>query len=205
VAEKVWVAVVAAVVLGVIGSAAVWLFGVRGPDPLSWFSDLRALVFVFVSVAALGGVVKIVRGVADRRRRQRPRRRALVVEDNQGWRDLIEWTLREEGLDVVLVTQYSQALTEIGSTKEYNLLVADLNLEDIRDPGAAMSPQAEGTDVITRAFGKGIPTIVLTWHRHRVDVEDLVGRFRISCFLEKQMWNREEFRRCVRECIHTRS
>ena len=127
--------------------------------------------------------------------------RALVVEDDAGWRSILEELLNDSGFLVRTCTSFGDALGYLRREK-FSLAVIDLSLQgsvpsnanaDPRDPGL------EGYQLLAAARESAIPTIVVSGITETEEIERVYVEFTISAFIEKRAFDRAVFRRVVEE------
>jgi len=122
--------------------------------------------------------------------------RALVVEDDWGWRSAVGEMLAEEGLDVDFTESVATA-KELLRSHSYRLAVVDLSLSEISQP------DQQGLLVLQaiRQQDPLCPAILLTGY---ATVEIAVMALReygaLTC-LRKEAFNRTHFRNLVREIL----
>lgn len=122
--------------------------------------------------------------------------RALVVEDDSSWQQLLVEILADEGLDVDLADSFATAAACIGS-KSHRLAVIDLSLgrEDHRNQ--------DGLRVLetVRKHDPACTAILLTGYATvELAVQVLTVHGALTC-LRKEAFRRSEFRRIVREVL----
>jgi DNA-binding NarL/FixJ family response regulator len=136
-----------------------------------------------------------------------PRRIALVVEDDAGWRGILEELLSETGYQVRLCNSFGEALGCLGRER-YDLAVVDLLLSDSWSRGLPRSTgerageapdKLEGFRLLSSTRATGIPTIVVTGVVRPAEIEYVYDEYGVFACLEKQLFDRAAFLRTVEE------
>jgi DNA-binding NarL/FixJ family response regulator len=132
---------------------------------------------------------------------KQPAERALVVEDDAGWRSILEEHLVDAGFSVRACSSFGDALGFLRREK-YTLAVIDLSLKgSIRyawDKNKTDEPP-EGYQLLVSARAKGIPTIVVSGITEPEEIQRIYSEHSISAYIEKQAFDRAAFRRVVEE------
>ena len=130
--------------------------------------------------------------------------RALVVEDDAGWRGILSELLADAGFSVRLCRSFGEAIGRL-RREAYALAVVDLSLEGagvegprLRDGGAS-GQDTEGYRLLERTRAAGIPTIVVSGVATPIDIERAFAERGIFAFLEKQSFDRRAFVETVGE------
>jgi DNA-binding NarL/FixJ family response regulator len=123
----------------------------------------------------------------------RPAEKALVVEDDAGWRNILEDLLKEVGFQVRLCTSFGEAYGYLHREK-FSLAVMDLSLN-----GSNNDQEPEGYRLLAGAQHEGIATIVVSGITERDEIERIYSDYAISAYIEKQTFDRAMFRRVVAE------
>jgi RNA polymerase sigma factor (sigma-70 family) len=127
--------------------------------------------------------------------------KALVVEDDAGWRSILEELLTDAGFQVRTCASFGDALGYLRREK-IALAVIDLSLQGVIStvPGHD-SPESglEGYQLLAATQESSIPTIVVSGVTETEEIERVYAEFTISAFLEKRAFDRAVFRRVVEE------
>jgi RNA polymerase sigma factor (sigma-70 family) len=126
----------------------------------------------------------------------------LIVEDDAGWRSILEELLTDTGFaSVRLCASYGEALSYL-RREHFTLAVVDLSLrgslEQAWDQGA-QPEQLEGYHLLSSIRAEGVPTIVVSGLDGPEEIQRIYAEHGISAFIEKQSFDRATFRRLVEE------
>ncbi len=120
--------------------------------------------------------------------------KALVVEDDAGWRNLLEELLREAGFQVRACASFGDAYGYLRKER-FALAILDLALH-----GTDMSTaDQDGYQLLAGAHTAGIATIVVSGNTEREEIERIYSEYSISAYIEKRTFDRLAFRRVVEE------
>jgi len=131
-------------------------------------------------------------------------KRALIVDDDAGWRSILAELLEDSGYKVRLCNSYGEAIGCLRRDK-YNIAVVDLSLT-----GTVLSNQAgtesslEGYQLLAATKTADIPTIVVSGVASVDDIQRAYDQQSIFAYLEKQTFDRAAFRRAVEEAGKSR-
>jgi DNA-binding NarL/FixJ family response regulator len=134
-----------------------------------------------------------------------PKKIALVVEDDAGWRGILEELLGETGYQVRLCNSFGEALGCLGRER-YDLAVVDLHLSNTWSRGLPRASgewegeapgKLEGFRLLSSTRATGIPTIVVTGVVRPADIEFVYDEYGVFACLEKQLFDRAAFLRTV--------
>ncbi|MCX7707493.1 MAG: response regulator transcription factor, partial [Anaerolineae bacterium] len=114
--------------------------------------------------------------------------RALLVEDDAGWRHLLAELLHEAGYAVRTSLSFGEALGHL-RRERFDLAVADLTLASSTAP----ENNRDGFQVLREAQVSGIPTVVVSGQATTRDIERLYSEFGVHAYLEKQDFDRNSF------------
>jgi len=125
--------------------------------------------------------------------------KALVVEDDAGWRSILFELLADNGYQVRLCGSYGDALGWLRREK-FNLAVIDLSLGG-SEGWTPEEPQTvlEGYRLLEVARQEGIPSIVVSGVAAPTEIERVYREQGVFAFLEKQAFDRHTFLRTVRD------
>ncbi|NWG06854.1 MAG: response regulator [Chloroflexi bacterium] len=129
-----------------------------------------------------------------------PSEKALVVEDDAGWRSILEELLSDAGFQVRTCASFGDALGYLRREK-FSLAVIDLSLQGTvtawdKD---AHDPNLEGYQLLSAARAGGIPTIVVSGITETDEIQRVYSEYAISAYIEKQAFDRAAFRRVIEE------
>jgi two-component system, NarL family, response regulator DevR len=130
-----------------------------------------------------------------------PNEKALVVEDDAGWRSILEELLSDAGFQVRACAGFGDALGLLRREK-FTLAVIDLSLQGTNnawDKVASDDPNLEGYQLLTAARSEAIPTIVVSGITEPEEIQRIYAEHSISAYIEKQAFDRAAFRRVVEE------
>jgi DNA-binding NarL/FixJ family response regulator len=124
----------------------------------------------------------------------------LVVEDDAGWRSILDELLTGAGQRVRLSTSYGEALGLL-RRQRFDLAIVDLVLASSVEPAT----NADGYHVLATTRAAAIPTIVVSGTVAPGDVERAYAEFNILSCLQKQAFDRHAFLRTVAEALEAHS
>jgi len=140
-------------------------------------------------------------------RQEAIRGKALVVEDDAGWRSIIEELLTDAGYQVRVCASYGDGLGYLRREK-ISLAVVDLllngsisNLWDQRIPSENM----EGYQLLASTHASNVPTIVVSGVASPEDIKRAYAEQSIFAYLEKQAFDRSSFLKLVEEAARYQS
>lgn len=127
--------------------------------------------------------------------------RALVVEDDAGWRSILSELLSDAGFQVRACASFGEALGFLRREK-YTLAVVDLSLSgsvsgwwDAKSTGE----EPEGYRLLASTRAGGIPAIVVSGIASPEEIQRAYAEHGIFGYLEKQAFERSSFLRMVEE------
>jgi len=130
-----------------------------------------------------------------------PDEKALVVEDDAGWRNILEELLNDCGFPVRTCASFGDALGYLRKEK-FTLAVIDLSLQGefsrVRDKEAG-DQNLDGIRLLETTHIDRISTIVVSGVTEPGEIQRIYSEFSISAFIEKQTFDRAAFRRVVEE------
>ena len=134
-----------------------------------------------------------------------PNEKALVVEDDAGWRSILEELLSDAGFQVRTCASFGDAFGYLRREK-FSLAVVDLSLQ-----GTLTSVPETGTDnlnldgyrLLAAANTDNIPTIVVSGITEPEEIQRIYVEHSIAAYIEKQAFDRGAFRRVVEETRQT--
>jgi RNA polymerase sigma factor (sigma-70 family) len=129
--------------------------------------------------------------------------RALVVEDDAGWRSILEELLTESGFQVRTCASFGDALGYLRREK-ISLAVIDLSLRGtIAGSVNSSDSNLEGYQLLASTRENSIPTIVVSGMTETDEIERVYSEFDVSAFIEKRGFDRAAFRRVIEETRQT--
>lgn len=126
--------------------------------------------------------------------------KALVVEDDAGWRSILEELLADAGFQVRTCAGFGDAFGYLRKEK-YTLAVIDLSLQgenNTWDKGV-IDPNLDGYKLLDATRTGEIPTIVVSGITEPEEIQRIYDEHSISAYIEKQAFDRAAFRRVVEE------
>lgn len=123
-------------------------------------------------------------------------RRALVVEDDAGWRSALAELLTDLGFGVDLCRSYGEALGFLRRFS-YAVAVVDLTLASSLAP----DDNTDGLRLLRAAKKAEIPAVVVSGSALPSQVEEAYQEHGIIAFLEKRAFDRTALRRAVAEAV----
>ncbi len=131
--------------------------------------------------------------------------KALVVEDDAGWRSILEELLNDAGFLVRTCASFGDALGYLRKEK-FTLAVIDLSLQGVitRLPEEELnSSTLEGYQLLATAQLNNIPTIVVSGITEPEEIQRVYSDYAISAYIEKPGFDRAAFRRAIAETKKT--
>jgi len=127
--------------------------------------------------------------------------KVLVVEDDAGWRSILFELLADVGFEIRLCTSYGDALGTL-RRESFALAVVDLSLtgETIWDETPDRA-SLEGYSLLETTHEAGIPTLVVSGVVGVDEIQRAYNEHSVFAYLEKQTFDRNNFKRLVREAI----
>lgn len=133
------------------------------------------------------------------------REKALVVEDDAGWRSILEELVSDAGFAVRTCASFGDALGYLRKEK-FSLAVIDLSLQGVvgnlltRD---ADGSHLEGSQLLASMQTDKIPTIVVSGITEPEEIQRVYSDYSIAAYIEKQAFDRAAFRRVIEETKQT--
>jgi RNA polymerase sigma factor (sigma-70 family) len=130
-----------------------------------------------------------------------PGEKALVVEDDAGWRSILEELLSDAGFQVRTCASFGEALGYLRRDR-FALSIIDLSLQGMVNTitnAEASSSNLEGYQLLAATQTNGIPTIVVSGISEPEEIQQIYAEYSISAYIEKQAFDRAAFRRAVEE------
>jgi RNA polymerase sigma factor (sigma-70 family) len=127
--------------------------------------------------------------------------KVLIVEDDAGWRSILEELLTDAGFIVRTCASFGDALGYLRREK-FSLAVMDLSLQgnvgSFADQDSA-DPNLEGHELLAATQAASIPTIVVSGVTEPEEIQRVYSEFSVSAFIEKRTFDRAAFRRVIEE------
>ena len=127
--------------------------------------------------------------------------KVLVVEDDAGWRSILEELLSDAGYQVRTCASFGDALGFLRREK-FSLAVIDLSLQGMINSPMDYDPNRsnlEGYQLLTATQTNNIRTIVVSGIMEPEEIQRVYSEYSISAYIEKQAFDRVAFRRAVEE------
>ncbi len=130
-----------------------------------------------------------------------PAGKALVVDDDAGWRSILMELLSDAGFQVRSCASYGDALGALRREK-FTLAVVDLSLDGTVSSywnQSASSQNLDGYQLLSNTHASNVPTIVVSGVASPEEIKRTYAEQFIFAYLEKQAFDRAAFRRVVEE------
>ena len=130
-----------------------------------------------------------------------PHESALVVEDDAGWRSILEELLVDAGFAVRTCASFGDALGCL-SKERFSLAVIDLSLQGVLTSLPDIDPndsELEGHQLLATMQSSSIPTIVVSGITEPEEIRRVYSEYAISAYIEKHAFDRAAFRRLIEE------
>jgi len=131
--------------------------------------------------------------------------KVLVVEDDAGWRSILEELLSDAGFLVRTCASFGDALGYLRREK-FSLAVIDLSLQGVINSFTnqeAGDSNLEGFELLAATQTAAIPTIVVSGITETDEIQRVYSEFSVSAFIEKRAFDRAAFRRVIEETKQT--
>ncbi|MCI0552481.1 MAG: response regulator [Anaerolineae bacterium] len=131
---------------------------------------------------------------------KRSNEKALVVEDDAGWRSILEELLSDAGFHVRTCASFGDAFGYIRREK-FTLAVIDLFLQEAINTWdkSTIDPKQDGYQLLAATRAEGIPAIVVSGITEPEEIQRIYSEYSISAYIEKQAFDRAAFRRVLEE------
>ena len=133
--------------------------------------------------------------------------KALVVEDDAGWRSILEELLSDAGFHVRTCASFGDALGYLRpASPKLSLAVIDLSLQGVvKSPTISDTADSnlEGYQLLAATQANGVPTIVVSGITETEEIQRVYTEFSVSAFIEKRAFDRAAFRRVIEETKQT--
>ncbi|NWF64010.1 MAG: response regulator [Chloroflexi bacterium] len=114
--------------------------------------------------------------------------KVLIVDDDAGWRSILEDLIHESEFQPVACASFGEALGLIRNDK-FSLAVVDLSLRSTQN--------LDGLQLLKIAQGHHIPTIVVSGLAEPEEIQRIYAEHAISTYIEKQAFDRAAFKRIL--------
>jgi RNA polymerase sigma factor (sigma-70 family) len=131
--------------------------------------------------------------------------KVLVVEDDAGWRSIVEELLTDAGFVVRTCASFGDALGYLRREK-FSLAVIDLSLQGVVSSYTdqeELAPNLQGHELLAATQAASIPTIVVSGITETDEIQRVYSEFSVSAFIEKRAFDRAAFRRVIEETRKT--
>ena len=130
----------------------------------------------------------------------------LVVDDDAGWRSILNDIIFESGFSLFSCGSFGEALGLLRREK-FSLAVIDLSLKNplpitkmvLNDP----ENHLDGYRLLASARAAKIPTIVVSGVVDTKDIENAYNEYAIFAFFQKQVFDRYAFKNAIKEAIYS--
>lgn len=116
--------------------------------------------------------------------------KALIVDDDAGWRSILEDLIGESEFQPVASASFGEALGLLRKDK-FSLAVVDLSLRG--------GQNLDGLQLLKITQGHHIPTIVVSGLSEPEEIKRIYAEHSISAYIEKQAFDRNAFKRILAE------
>jgi DNA-binding NarL/FixJ family response regulator len=117
-----------------------------------------------------------------------PTPKALIVDDDAGWRSILEDLLGESDFQPIVSSSFGEALGLLRKDK-FSIAVVDLSLRD--------GQNLDGLQLLKITQGHHIPTIVVSGLSEPEEIQRIYAEHSISAYIEKQSFDRSAFKRIL--------
>jgi two-component system response regulator DevR len=122
--------------------------------------------------------------------------KALIVEDDAGWRSILEDLLSETGFQVHTSSSFGEAL---GFLRKENYTVAVIDLSLNENIGNRDEQEPHGYQLLEITKENNIPAIVVSGFSQPDEIQRIYSKYSISAYIEKQTFDRTAFRRILED------
>jgi RNA polymerase sigma factor (sigma-70 family) len=133
------------------------------------------------------------------------REKALVVEDDAGWRSILEELVGDAGFTVRTCASFGDALGYLRKEK-FSLVVIDLSLQGVLGSTLNKDPDhssLEGFELLASMRTDKVPTIVVSGITEPEEIQRVYAEYSIAAYIEKQAFDRAAFRRVIEDARQT--
>jgi DNA-binding NarL/FixJ family response regulator len=127
--------------------------------------------------------------------------KVIVVDDDAGWRSILEELLTDGGFQVRACASFGEAMGHM-RRERFSLAVVDLSLKgtvalNLETPSETSNQ--EGYQLLENTRSLGIPTIVVSGTAEPQEIQRIYAEHSISAYIEKQTFDRMAFRHAVED------
>ena len=123
--------------------------------------------------------------------------RALLVEDDAGWREMLAELLLEIGVEIDAATGYGQALAFL-ENQTYQLAVLDISLAGVY----SQKINEHGLRLLSRIQGSGVPVVLVSGIATPTTLDQIFRQQPPAAFFAKQSFDRCSFQQVAASLIH---
>ena len=129
-----------------------------------------------------------------------PKEKALVVEDDAGWRSILEELLSDAGFQVRTCASFGDAFGYLRREK-FSLAIVDLFLQNTINTldQNTIDPTQDGYQLLANVRADGIPAIVVSGITEPEEIQRIYTEYSIAAYIEKHAFDQDAFRRVVEE------
>ena len=126
--------------------------------------------------------------------------KVLVVEDDAGWRNILEELLADAGFQVRTCASFGDAFGYL-RRERFALAVIDLFLQETINTWEqkTIDSNQDGYQLLVTARAEGVPVIVVSGITEPEEIQRIYSEYSISAYIEKQAFDRAAFRRVLEE------
>lgn len=127
--------------------------------------------------------------------------KVIVVDDDAGWRSILEELLTDGGFQVRACASFGEAMGYM-RRERFSLAVVDLSLKGavaLNLEAPSETSNYEGYQLLESTRSMGIPTIVVSGTAEPQEIQRIYAEHAISAYIEKQTFDRMAFRHAVED------
>jgi len=125
--------------------------------------------------------------------------KVLIVEDDAGWRSILEELLTDAGFQVRTCGSFGEGFGYLRREK-FSLAVIDLSLQGASTTYTDTDEMnLDGYRLLSFTQEHNLPTIVVSGTSESEEIQRVYSEYAISAYIEKQAFDRVAFRRAVEE------
>ena len=127
------------------------------------------------------------------------RDKVLIVEDDAGWRSILEEILSDAGFQTHTCASFGEGFGFL-RRKKFSLAVIDLSLQGSDNSIFKIDePNMDGYQLIAATRAHNIPIIVVSGKSEPEEIQRMYSEYSISVYIEKRAFDRAAFRRAIDE------
>jgi len=119
--------------------------------------------------------------------------KALIVDDDAGWRSMLEDLINDSDFQSVVSASFGDAMGLLRKEK-FAIAVVDLSLRE-----ANGGQNFDGLQLLKITQGHHIPTVVVSGLSEPEEIQRIYSEHAISAYIEKQAFDRNAFKRILTE------